>query len=47
MVWNSEAKLTGKGYVAWFEIPFKSLRFPPADLQTWGVFFERDIKRNS
>ena len=47
MVWNSEAKLTGKGYVAWFEIPFKSLRFPPADLQKWGVFFERDIKRNS
>src|ERR1700730_10012941 len=22
MVWNSEAKLTGTGYVAWFEIPF-------------------------
>jgi hypothetical protein len=47
MVWNSEAKLTGRGYVAWFEIPFKSLRFPPADLQKWGVFFERDIKRNT
>jgi len=47
MVWNSEGKLTGRGYVAWFEIPFKSLRFPPADAQTWGVFFERDIKRNS
>jgi hypothetical protein len=47
MVWNSEAKLTGGGYVAWFEIPFKSLRFPPADMQKWGVFFERDIKRNS
>jgi Domain of unknown function (DUF5916) len=47
MVWNSEARLTGQGYVVWFEIPFKSLRFPPADLQHWGVFFERDIKRNS
>jgi hypothetical protein len=47
MVWNSEAKLTGRGYVAWFEIPFKSLRFSPAEMQTWGVFFERDIKRNS
>ena len=47
MVWNSDAKLTGRGYIAWFEIPFKSLRFPPADVQTWGVFFERDIKRNS
>jgi len=47
MVWNSEAKLTGRGFVAWFEIPFKSLRFPPTDLQKWTVFFERDIKRNS
>jgi hypothetical protein len=47
MVWNSEGRLTGKGYVAWFEIPFKSLRFPPTDVQNWGVFFERDIKRNS
>ena len=47
MVWNSAAKLTGRGFVAWFEIPFKSLRFPPTDLQKWGVFFERDIKRNT
>jgi len=47
MVWNSEGKVTKTGYVTWFEIPFKSLRFPPADVQTWGVFFERDIKRNS
>lgn len=47
MVWNSEGKLTPQGYVVWFEIPFKSLRFPPADIQKWGVFFERDIRRNS
>jgi hypothetical protein len=47
MVWNSEGKLTERGYVAWFEIPFKSLRFPPRDGQNWGLFFERDIKRNS
>ena len=47
MVWNSDAKLTGRGYVVWFEIPFKSLRFPSADVQTWGLFFERDIKRNN
>ncbi len=47
MVWNSEGKITSSGYVVWFEIPFKSLRFPAADIQKWGVFFERDIKRNS
>src|SRR5215475_3771092 len=27
-VWNSQAKLTSQGYVVWFEIPFRSLRFP-------------------
>jgi hypothetical protein len=47
MVWNSEARLTGRGYVAWFEIPFKQLRFPARSDQTWGVFFERDVKRNN
>ncbi len=47
MVWNSDAKLTGRGYVAWFEIPFKQLRFPSRPDQTWGLFFERDVKRNN
>src|SRR5205085_12255894 len=27
-VWNSRAKLTAQGYVVWFELPFRSLRFP-------------------
>ena len=47
MVWNSDAKLAGRGYVAWFEIPFKQLRFPSRPDQTWGLFFERDVKRNN
>ncbi len=47
MLWNSEAKLTGHGFVAWFEIPFKSLRFPATPEQTWGMFFERDVVRNN
>ncbi len=38
MVWNSDAKLTSKGYVVWFEIPFKSLRFSPQENQSWGIF---------
>ena len=46
-LWNSDAKITSEGYVAWFEIPFKSLRFPSTPDQTWGIFFERDIKRNN
>jgi hypothetical protein len=47
MLWKSESRVTDKGYVAWFEIPFKSLRFPSLTDQTWGVFFERDIRRNN
>jgi hypothetical protein len=47
MIWNSDAWLSEDGYVAWFEIPFKSLRFSPSAEQTWGLFFERDIKRTN
>ena len=46
-VWNSAAHLTDQGYVAWFEIPFKSLRFPHTPEQRWGILFERDIPRNN
>jgi uncharacterized protein DUF5916 len=46
-VWNSSAHLTKDGYVAWFEIPFKSLRFPHTPEQRWGMIFERDIPRNN
>ncbi len=47
MLWNSDAKVTDKGFVAWFEIPFKSLRFPGTPQQTWGLFLERDLPRNN
>ncbi len=47
MVWNSKAVLTDQGYVAFYEIPFKQLRFPRAAEQHWGIFFERDIRRNN
>jgi hypothetical protein len=47
MVWRSDAKLTAAGYVVWFEIPFRSLRFPARSDQNWGLFFERDIRRNN
>lgn len=46
-VWNSSAHLTGNGYMAWLEIPFRSLRFPKQTVQRWGILFERDIPRNN
>src|SRR5258708_19338154 len=47
MLWNSQGKLTPQGFVVWFEIPFRSLRFPRNAEQTWGIYFERDIRRSN
>ena len=45
-VWYSRGKLTPQGYVVWVGIPFKSVRFSNADVQTWGILLQRDITRN-
>jgi hypothetical protein len=46
-VWDSRGRLTSRGYVVWFAIPFKSLRFSPDHLQNWGVILYRDILREN
>ena len=46
-VWRSRGQLTDRGYVAWFAIPFKSLRFPDSAEQHWGFLLVRDIPRNN
>lgn len=43
VVFDSEAALTDRGYVAWLAIPFSSLRFPRRDDQHWRVMLERTI----
>ena len=45
-VWDSEARITTKGWIALISIPFLSLRFP-ATRSNWGVIFERNLPRNS
>jgi hypothetical protein len=45
-VWDSEARLTGSGWIALMEIPFRSLRFRPNG-EDWGVVLSRSIPRNS
>lgn len=44
-VWESEGTLTDRGYVVRMAIPFKSLRFPRAPEQRWGLLFNRDVPR--
>lgn len=46
-VWESEGQLTPFGYVVRMAIPFKSLRFPNAAVQTWGIALARSIVRNN
>lgn len=46
-LWYSRGQLTSQGYVAMMTVPFKSLRFQPAEIQSWGFFVWRGIPRNN
>jgi hypothetical protein len=46
-LWYSAGRVTGEGYVVFFSIPFKSLRFSHDDRQTWGIALYRVILRKS
>lgn len=44
-VWDSRGQVTDKGYVVKIAIPFRSLRFPNQQKQTWGIILYRGITR--
>lgn len=44
-VFDTAGRLTDEGYVIEFRIPFKSLRFPGTDTQSWGLQIERTVQR--
>jgi len=46
-LWNNSGRMTKDGYVVFFAIPFKSLRFSHGPEQTWGVALYRTILRKS
>jgi hypothetical protein len=46
-LWYTEAQLTPDGYVVLETIPFRTLRFPSAPKQTWGVMVARFIVREN
>ena len=43
-VWYAAATKTDRGWFAEVRIPFSTLRFSPANAQTWGINFERNIR---
>jgi hypothetical protein len=46
-LWDSTGRVLNDGYVVFFSIPFKSLRFSHEPEQTWGIALYRAILRKS
>src|SRR5207249_3116948 len=46
-VWQSEGRLTADGYVVRMAIPFRSLRFAKASVQSWGIALARFVRRSN
>ena len=46
-IWSSAAVITEDGWTAEIEIPFKALRMTDQPVQTWGINFERVIRRKT
>ena len=45
--WEVKTQVTEIGWQAEFAIPFKSLRYGAGETQTWGINFQRNIRRNN
>ncbi len=44
-VWDVETTISDSGWFAEFEIPFSSLKFREGEIHSWGINFERNIRR--
>lgn len=47
VIWYTAGKIVDDGYIVEARIPFKSLRYTPADVVKMGVIFERKVNRFS
>jgi Domain of unknown function (DUF5916) len=45
--WEVRTRTSEIGWSAEFAIPFRTLRFPPGREQTWGLNFQRNIRRRN
>jgi hypothetical protein len=46
-VFTTAGRITDEGYVVEMAIPFRSLRVPDREVQTWGIMFVRNLPRSS
>ncbi len=45
--WKVEARISEIGWSAELAIPFRTLRFGKGDVQTWGLNFQRNLRRRN
>ena len=45
--WQVSTRISEIGWTAEFAIPFRTLRYPPGVFQTWGLNFQRNIRRRN
>ena len=45
--WDVETTVSEEGWSAEMRIPFGTLRYGRGDVQTWGINFQRNIRRNN
>ena len=45
--WTVRSKISEHGWSAEFAIPFRTLRYPSSTSQTWGINFQRNIRRRN
>ena len=46
-VWQVRTQISAVGWSIEFAIPFRTIRYPADDVQTWGVNFQRNIRRRN
>lgn len=46
-VWEVKTQMGEFGWSAEFRIPFKTIRYPSSDVQSWGANFQRNIRRRN
>ena len=44
-IWDVATRIAEDGWYAEIEIPFKTLKFGPEAMQTWGINFQRRLRR--
>ena len=46
-VWYVKSRIQDDGWIAEIAIPFKTLKFPRTPVQTWGINFQRTLRRRN